>query len=301
MTLQGGDSSNGQMPDLAGASFWFHRATYGSVEPDSGYAAAQARYAAAGLIRGSYLFLRPSHNEQGVPLDPTAAQANVYCSIAPKAQLPAVDWEEDTFPGGTNGVAPLAEVDQALDICLAKGQNAGVYAQLSRMDEPTVQHFVARKVPFLWVAAWGLVLPDYILNCGVPIFQQYQGGLQSDLDWFFGTQAQLNALVGITQGVDSMLNMSGYPQRVTVNKGDPFYAKAGDTAPVGHYAATGAITVIGRVLNPGGWYCAQTTTGAGYPDGIRRPSGVYLHLDEPVSWLPTAVLDEALPVAPTDV
>ena len=110
---------------------------------------------------------------------------------------------------------------------------------------------------------------------------------------YYARTIPANSLVPVSQGVDSMLNMSGYPQRVTVNKGDPFYAKAGDAKPVGHYAATGAITVIGRVLNPGGWYLAQTNTGAGYQDGQRRPSGVYLHLAEPVAWLPAPVIATA--------
>jgi hypothetical protein len=133
---------------------------------------------------------------------------------------------------------------------------------------------------FGWVAITGVSAPS------VPwTFWQYgQRGL--DHDRFNGDQAALDALIGRPAGgVDSMINRSGYPHNYAVAKGDPFYAKAGDATPVGHYSADAVVAVQGRVIDPGGgWYEAWTTTSSGYSDNVDRPSGVYLHLAEPVTW-----------------
>lgn len=120
-------------------------------------------------------------------------------------------------------------------------------------------------------------------------FWQYsQTGL--DRDRFNGDTTALNALLGrppSDAGVVAMLNRSGYPRNLSVKKGDSFYAKAGDTKPIGHMSTDAVVAVQGRVVDPGGgWYEVWLTSSAGYPDDQDRPSAYYLHLQEPVTWAP---------------
>jgi hypothetical protein len=138
----------------------------------------------------------------------------------------------------------------------------------------------------LWGADFGWVAITGVSDPGVPwtFWQDGQRGV--DHDRFNGDRAALDALVGRpTGGVVSMTNRSGYPKTYAVKKGDAFYAKAGDTKALGSMSADTTVQVQGRVLDPGGgWYEAWVTTSAGYTDNVDRPSGVYLHLVEPVTW-----------------
>lgn len=87
-------------------------------------------------------------------------------------------------------------------------------------------------------------------------------------------------------GVDSMLNLDGYPKLTMIGEHEPLYAKAGDVNALGFSAADAKVQILGRVYDPGGgWYLARYHSGLGWSDGVSRDGGYYVHLVEPVAWV----------------
>lgn len=191
MTLAGFDVSEGQdaTPIRAGDAFGFARATLGNV-PDTKYGFHTANITKARLVPGAYLFLMGPGRNVPIPL-----QVGGFAAVA-QPGLAALDWESDTYLQNNYGRQPFSAVTQAIDEGLKHGISFGVYASLSLYTPAVIAALKAKKVPFLWVAAWGISLPASILNCGIPIFQQTLGG--PDRDVFFGTAEQLRALAGTT-------------------------------------------------------------------------------------------------------
>lgn len=189
MSLAGFDCAEHQdsTPIRPGDSFGFARATLGNV-PDTKYAYHTANIVKAGLVPGAYLFLMGPGRKV-----PVAFQVTKFAEVA-KPGLAALDWEQDTYLQNDYGHQPFSGVLQGIDEGRKHGINFGVYASLSNFSQTVIKALKAKKVPFLWVAAWGINLPASILNCGIPIFQQTLGG--PDRDVFFGTAGELAALAG---------------------------------------------------------------------------------------------------------
>ena len=157
---------------LAGCSFAFARATYGTTT-DSRYAQHMTAFHKTGIVTGAYAF--------GINAD-GAAQARAFLAVAHDADLLALDWEAE------KGKPPMTEAQARafIEAVHAAGRTIGLYHSLSGFPD------VGQD--WNWVAAWGSVEPH------IPwAFWQYQGnGL--DRDHFNGNELALQALAkkGVT-------------------------------------------------------------------------------------------------------
>lgn len=167
--LEGIDISTYQTttPSLAGLSFVFARASYGTAV-DPRYAQHAADVRAAGLVLGAYHYW--------VAADP-AAQVATFLGAAAGADLVAIDLEG----AGSGTTTAHAQVADMITRLRAAGYGAGLYHSLSGYPE--------LGQAFDWVAAWGTVPPARAWQ-----FWQYRGA-PLDLDRFAGTAADLEALV----------------------------------------------------------------------------------------------------------
>ncbi len=159
-------------PSLAGLSFVFARAGYGSGNPaDPVYATHAANVRKAGLVLGAYWFWYAGQDN--------AAAVAQFLSIAGSADLLVVDYE------GANAGTSIsdAEVRDFISRVHAAGRKCGLYHSLSG--------YPALGQDFDWVAAWGTsVAPSIHWD-----FWQYAGG-PLDKDYFNGDAAALRAFVG---------------------------------------------------------------------------------------------------------
>lgn len=176
--LEGIDISTYQSvtPSLAGLSFVFARASYGT-SPDLRYAQHAADVRAAGLVLGAYHYWQLA--------DP-ASQVATFLAAARDADLLAIDLEGADSATDT----AHAQVTDMIARLAAAGRSCGLYHSLSSYPE--------LGQSFRWVAAWGATPP------AIPwTFWQYQGS-PLDHDRFAGTLPELEALVAAGGGPNSM-------------------------------------------------------------------------------------------------
>ena len=157
---------------LAGCSFAFARATYGTTA-DSRYAQHMTAFRKAGIVTGAYAF--------GINAD-GAAQAAKFLDVAHDADLLALDWEAE------KDKPPMTEAQTAAFIAAvhAAGRTIGLYHSLSGFPD------VGQD--WNWVAAWGAIEPH------IPWAFWQSRGRPLDLDHFNGNELALQALAkkGVT-------------------------------------------------------------------------------------------------------
>ena len=177
--LRGIDISHWQRttPDLAGLAFGFARATYGASR-DATYAMHSANFRRAGLVVGAYCF--------GIGNVDPVTQAAAFLDVARDADLYVLDLESNgkSGPSMTN-----AQARTFIEHVEAAGKLCGLYHSKSG--------FPSLGESWQYVAKWGTVPPPTGWE-----FWQYRGD-PLDLDYWFGTKAQLLALAGATPAAAS--------------------------------------------------------------------------------------------------
>lgn len=193
MTLEGIDVSRYQSttPSLAGRSFLWARATYGTWH-DPSFSSHIANGRAAGCLVGAYAFGRATHsftrNADGivVPLaQPIADQVAEFLAAAGKVDFYALDMEPDKY--GT--AMSAAEAGQFIALAKAKVHPVLLYHSASGYPSLGQDGRWIADYRSATAAAGGPSLPW--------AFWQYRGS-PLDLDRFNGTLAQLQALAGRT-------------------------------------------------------------------------------------------------------
>jgi hypothetical protein len=123
-----------------------------------------------------------------------------------------------------------------------------------------VKALVAIGIPFLWAAGFGITLPSYILDCGLPVAHQYQGtGL--DRSRFFISLDELHRLAG-RKPVPAPTPKAPVPPIWTPNALDAEVTVAGSVAKpatlfrldgITRYSAVRATTTFKAPLIADGW------------------------------------------------
>jgi hypothetical protein len=265
-------------PVLTGEAFCWVKASEGNFQDADYPVHANAVLSHAGIDLFAYHFGRREWTAQ--------EQVTAFLAQTQKATLLCLDYEY-----ATNRTL-MTQVQARSFIKLLRAQDPlhrriGLYGSQNNPSSvfPKAWNGDLLGADFAWVAA-----PGFTPTVPWTFWQYSQSHL--DLDYFNGDRAALDKLIGRTDpngtsGVVSMTNRSGYPKNLAVKKGDPFFARAGDSQPIGHQSADAIVAVQGRVVDPGGgWYEVWLDSSAGYTDNIDRPSGYYLHLSEPVTWAP---------------
>jgi lysozyme len=186
-------------PSLDGLSFLFARACYGTTR-DLSYAQHASHARAAGLVVGAYCFGRGSESP--------AAQAAALLSVAPGADLLALDLESDA------GHTPMstAQAGTFTDAIHAAGRTVGLYH--SESGYPDVGQ------DWRWVANWNRepVIPwDFWQWCGSPL----------DMDWYHGSEMDLWVLAGMGEVMKPITDET--PAEVEVARGAMLYELDGRT------------------------------------------------------------------------
>ncbi len=91
-------------------------------------------------------------------------------------------------------------------------------------------------------------------------------------------------------GVDSMLNMAGYPKQLALKAGTALYETAGAGSALTTLHGDATVTCFGRVKTPGGgWFLVEVDTSYGWPDNVQRATGLYVYINgTPAFVVPTA-------------
>lgn len=185
MTLAGIDVSSFQSgtPPLAGLSFLFARATYGTAA-DTRYAMHIANARKAGLVTGAYHF--------GRGVESIGVQVAAFLAAAKDADLLALDLESD----GANVGMTNAQAAQFIAAVQATGRTIGLYHSASAYPTSLGQDW-------RWIASWTASPPALAWQ-----FWQYTDK-PVDGDRFNGDQSALLLLAhptsaGPVQGVDDV-------------------------------------------------------------------------------------------------
>lgn len=184
------------------------RETLGTVYVDADFPAlfAEARHRNPGIVTLGYPFLT------GPGRTATVAQQIAYWAVHHRCDLGALDWERDVYRVAgvehDEGIQSFYLVLRGLDIAREKGIDAGLYGSRYLFSPAVVEALIARKTPFLWIAAYGKdngpigpeAIPQWIVKAcqaaGIMLIHQYAG---ATLDWnrvLVGTLEQIHALAG---------------------------------------------------------------------------------------------------------
>jgi hypothetical protein len=275
--LEGRDVSHWQQttPSLSGMAFLWAKASEGNFLDDMYVAHVNAALSHSHVDPFAYHFGRAEWTPQ--------VQVQTFLDQTQRALLLALDVEHATS-GTTMSETQGRDFIRLLRLQDPLKRRIGLYGSLRNpWSTWPADNWGA---DFAWKAWPGSSAPP----SPWAFWQFHQTG--GDLDYFNGDRAALDALIGrppAATGVDAMINRSGYPKNYAAAKDLPFYEHAGDdlTKPLARMSKAAVVAVQGRVVSPGGgWYLVWLNSSAGYADDVLRPSGYYLHLQEPVTWAP---------------
>lgn len=221
--LRGIDISRWQTttPSLAGLSFAFARATYGTWI-DQKYHTHTTNFRKAKLVTGAYHF--------GVGWTTPEAQARTFLSVAEKADLLILDLERDTALTMTH-----TQARRFIALIHAAGRKVGLYH--SRSGFPNLGQ------DYNWIAQWGSTAPTGISWA----FWQYRGS-PLDLNYFRGDLTALLRLADIPIPTPPTVDPIFYRARARAYAGSWWDYKVTGNRTIG-YTITGRTTRRTR----GGW------------------------------------------------
>lgn len=210
----------------AGTVFAFVRATYGSAEVDSEFAANWEAMKAAGVLRGAYHFF--------VTAEDATQQAELFLktvgTLGAGDLPPVLDVEagSGTGPNLVSGVQTwLNLVEQGL------GRRPMIYTAPSFWNEYMPGDFGAYP---LWVAEYGVNAPKAVNGWSGWTFWQYSqsgsiAGVNGsvDLDRFNGSDADLQALIAASGGAAAPVTPSTTQPATTAAQTQTYTVRAGDT------------------------------------------------------------------------
>jgi hypothetical protein len=169
------------------------------VDPDFRPQLAEAKRRNPNIVSLGYPFLT------GPKRSASIEQQIAFWAAHHQADLGALDWERDIYRTGDTvvhdmGIQPFGNVLRGLELARARGIDAGVYMSLYLASSAVVDALIARKTPLLWIAAYGLDLPQWLVakcsTAGVVLIHQYEGDTIDRNRVEVGSLEQLHALAG---------------------------------------------------------------------------------------------------------